>query len=73
MPSEHDNKRNRRAEVLRQNLERMPEIDRLDLEGNYCWAQDAEHFSCTKVKGHEGDHVAHGYLGEICARWPNAK
>ena len=33
--------------------------------------QDTRHaYICTRVKGHAGDHVAHGGDGDICDQWP---
>ena len=35
-----------------------------------CYAQD-QGCTCTKEKGHEGDHVAHGLRATIMHTWEN--
>jgi len=37
-----------------------------------CGARDDEGFICTRVKGHEGSHVAHTFRDLVAARWPSA-
>ena len=34
-----------------------------------CGQRDGDGFTCTRVKGHPGPHVAHGYENDVCAVW----
>lgn len=34
-----------------------------------CVTRTGVSYGCTRPKGHTGDHVAHGHLGEIYAMW----
>lgn len=56
-------------EIRQEANDALPECDKLDLTGrNQCLCEFAG-YKCTKPKGHDGGHVAHGALGQIIERW----
>ena len=34
-----------------------------------CGGRSYDGFVCTKVRGHQGDHMAHNRRGEVAKRW----
>lgn len=35
-----------------------------------CEAESPNEYVCTREPGHDGDHAAHGCLGQCFERWP---
>lgn len=58
-------------EIVAKNNAELPEEDRLASNGTpICAEPNDNRLKCTRSLGHTGDHVAHGVLAQILARWP---
>jgi hypothetical protein len=58
--------------AFRENQEKLPPEDRCAARSRDMCFHKHDGWACTKVKEHTGDHVAHGSMGYILARWPNS-
>lgn len=57
-----------RDRLLKEWMDTHPNEPQPELRGPWCLSEH-DGYKCTRSKGHEGEHAAHGRLGGIFARW----
>lgn len=61
----------KREALFKENQARIPPNERAATDDQRMCDQAHDGWVCTKPLGHDGDHIAHGVLGMIAARWSN--